>query len=424
MPKNITPQDQWETEFKVPLPGEPRNIGPLEALFQRLLNRTERLKNRVADILGLPWDATPPDTLAGLTGRVSALETAQGGTTLSAHRTAPVLDHPDGSVTAAKLDAIRNAPTITPTPGDWLLGGKNIGTGVGKLPLGPGVNGIPFHVGDGRGVELKGVYSVAHLAGELNTDAGKGRWVRLFIITLDGKYRGARGEIWFGRSHNIPNASSRLAYYVGTLISPEARLALAPGLPASGESTTGVITDAAIVQVEANTYELWVQVYTDLYKLYVAWHHHGAVYDPSKISYAPLQATSLPTPVSGGLNVQWSTLSSSSPSLGWFGCIVQSGSNSNGHYVRYDDGTQVCWQIVDNTNGGYYTWIYPVAFASTPVAIGQAGVINDNEDWKGKMILAVAYSTIATFYPYSATGTAALFAGPIRWYFLAIGRWK
>jgi hypothetical protein len=103
MPKRINPQDQWETDFLVPLPGEPRNIGPLEVLFQRLLNRTERLKNRLGAILGLPWDATPPDTLAGLAGRVSTLETNQGGTTLSAHRTAATLDHPDGSVTSAKL---------------------------------------------------------------------------------------------------------------------------------------------------------------------------------------------------------------------------------------------------------------------------------------------------------------------------------
>jgi hypothetical protein len=70
MPKRINPQDQWETDFLVPLPGEPRNIGPLETLFQRLLNRTERLKNRLGAILGLSWDATPPDTLAGLAGRV------------------------------------------------------------------------------------------------------------------------------------------------------------------------------------------------------------------------------------------------------------------------------------------------------------------------------------------------------------------
>ena len=143
MPKRINPQDQWETDFQVPLPGEPRNIGPLETLFQRLLNRTERLKNRLGAILGTAWDATPPDTLAGLAGRVRTLETNQGGTTLSAHRTAPVLDHPDGSVTAEKLAPVRNAPTITPSPGDWLLGGLASGIGAGKIPLGQG-NGVPL----------------------------------------------------------------------------------------------------------------------------------------------------------------------------------------------------------------------------------------------------------------------------------------
>ncbi len=102
MPKNLTPEDRWETHFEVPVPGEPRRIGPLEVLFQGLLNRTERLKSRIAAILGTDWDATPPDTLAGLAGRVATLE-SQGGTDLSVHRNAPVLDHPDGSVTEAKL---------------------------------------------------------------------------------------------------------------------------------------------------------------------------------------------------------------------------------------------------------------------------------------------------------------------------------
>jgi hypothetical protein len=106
MPKNLTPEDRWETHFEVPIPGDPRRIGPLEVLFQRLLNRTERLKNRIAAILGLPWDATPPDTLAGLAGRVSALESSVEGSVnaiLATHRDAPVLDHPDESVTTQKL---------------------------------------------------------------------------------------------------------------------------------------------------------------------------------------------------------------------------------------------------------------------------------------------------------------------------------
>jgi hypothetical protein len=143
MPRNLTPEDRWETVFEVPLPGEPRRIGPLETLFQRLLNRTERLKERIGAILGLPWDSEPPDTLAGLAGRVGTLESGQGGTTLSAHRSASVLDHPDGSVTAEKLAPVRSAPTITPSPGDWLLGGLASGTGVGKVPIG-GAGGVPL----------------------------------------------------------------------------------------------------------------------------------------------------------------------------------------------------------------------------------------------------------------------------------------
>jgi len=78
MPENLTPQNQWETEFQVPLPGEPRNIGPLKTLFQRLLNRTERLKNRIGEILGTAWDATPPATIAELNTRLANVEAATG----------------------------------------------------------------------------------------------------------------------------------------------------------------------------------------------------------------------------------------------------------------------------------------------------------------------------------------------------------
>ncbi len=133
MPKNLTPEDRWETDFQVPVPGDPRRIGPLETLFQRLLNRTELLKNRIAAILGLPWDAAPPDTLAGLAGRVSTLESAQGGTTLSVHRTAPVLDHPDGSVTPEK---IANGAVTTVKVADGAITGPKLAPGAAIANIG------------------------------------------------------------------------------------------------------------------------------------------------------------------------------------------------------------------------------------------------------------------------------------------------
>jgi len=106
MPENLTPQNQWETEFQVPLPGEPRNIGPLKTIFQRLLNRTERLKGRIADILGVAWDATPPATISALNTRLANVEANQGSIPDGSVTTTKLAD---GAVTAAKL-----APGATP----------------------------------------------------------------------------------------------------------------------------------------------------------------------------------------------------------------------------------------------------------------------------------------------------------------------
>jgi hypothetical protein len=78
MPRRLIPENTWEEEFYVPLPGEPRRIGPLADLFQRLLNRTEYVSNYIAAVLGLPWGTPPPETLAGLAGRVAALESGGG----------------------------------------------------------------------------------------------------------------------------------------------------------------------------------------------------------------------------------------------------------------------------------------------------------------------------------------------------------
>ena len=64
------------------------------------------------------------------------------------------------------------------------------------------------------------------------------------------------------------------------------------------------------------------------------------------------------------------------------GAIIESDSNANGEYVRYADGTQVCWHR-DATNratnvnptGSYwrtagFTYTFPMAFVSTPVVSG------------------------------------------------------
>ncbi len=49
------------------------------------------------------------------------------------------------------------------------------------------------------------------------------------------------------------------------------------------------------------------------------------------------------------------------------GAIIERGSNANGQFVKYADGTLICWQ---KTNGGgvnWFDWIYPAGFVSIPV---------------------------------------------------------
>src|SRR5690606_1728366 len=63
------------------------------------------------------------------------------------------------------------------------------------------------------------------------------------------------------------------------------------------------------------------------------------------------------------------------------GAIIERGSNANGEYVRFADGTQICWRRWESTGitppsrsegvltgGAYYNriWTYPISFSSAP----------------------------------------------------------
>ena len=350
MPRNLTPEDRWETDFQVPIPGEPRNIGPLETLFQRLLNRTERLKNRLGAILGLPWDATPPDTLAGLAGRVGTLESSQGDTTLSAHRSAATLDHPDRSVTAAKLAPIRDAPTITPSPGDWLLGGLASGTGVGKLPIGQ-ANGVPL-------LNASGAFANADAyldRGVLNSA------VDWNTLTNAGTYEIGSGAFGTGSANRPPAVTQQ-----GHLL-----------VLKTSEATTQV---------------------------YVPRNSDPGIYWRQ---YA------------GGTWFPWATAG------------TMYGSNSNGSYIRFADGTQICWAshsdssfnnilIGNDTNYKYRPkyWLFPAAFANTPVVTSSG----DIEGARVDILNSYDSSTTQCTIEVGQYNTSTIVVTSC--YTLAIGRWK
>src|SRR5690606_23232753 len=68
--------------------------------------------------------------------------------------------------------------------------------------------------------------------------------------------------------------------------------------------------------------------------------------------------------------------------------IVEMGSNSNGTYVRWDNGLQVCWHVAtmardDDTSQPSrlrYDWTFPASFVAGVIAVG-GSVSNASSDW-------------------------------------------
>ena len=356
MPKRINPQDQWETDFQVPLPGEPRNIGPLETLFQRLLNRTERLKTRLGAILGLSWDATPPDTLAGLAGRVSTLETGQGGTTLSAHRTASTLDHPDGSVTTNKI--ANNAVTTTKIADGAVTIQKLSSSSVSDDPD-PNTLALRTYQGSLEDGAAYGSLKVRRFGGIYQWLTGNNKWVPIAKWTgFSGSWRGLFADLRITRLFES-NIGTRLRVKVG-IDGTGTFYRQAISIAHDGDA---IATNAVLVQTDSNTLELWALIPSS--GVYV----HGAVGATiGTITITPygdvgsIVQDNPPSPISGGFYLEWNTALASQTFPGP-GNIVAAGRTPTSGYIRYDNGIQVCWATITIGNS---SWTYPAAFASTP----------------------------------------------------------
>lgn len=52
------------------------------------------------------------------------------------------------------------------------------------------------------------------------------------------------------------------------------------------------------------------------------------------------------------------------------GALLERGSNANGEYLRFADGTQECWRSLAGTVGAASLWTFPAAFAGAPVVTG------------------------------------------------------
>lgn len=108
------------------------------------------------------------------------------------------------------------------------------------------------------------------------------------------------------------------------------------------------------------------------------------------------------------------------------GAIIERGSNANGEYVRFADGTQICVAFltsangIQNTNGSVYVsdqmeWVFPVSFGSSNVVVS-ASCVNTGNVWCSGRVVSVSGGSALAF-----SGSSLLITINLR--VSAIGRW-
>jgi len=320
MPTPIEPQDQWETEFEGPLPGEPGIASAFRTLIQRVLNRTEWLWAR-----------------------------------LFAHRSAPILDHPNESVTSEKIaDGAVTIPKLA------------------NASVNPTPNTLPVRNAQGalQDGATRGLSKVVKLAGIYDWSTGS-RWVRIAQWTLSPTgydFRGVFADLHFTQLSTL-GLGSRVRVRAHTNASGAF---VNPAISISqdylgGNVSSGIITNAALVQVAPYVVELWV--YSPTRVVYV----QGTVLTNAESVTIPPYGTisdqaSPPSPISGGLYLEWN-LATVGQTFAGPGNIVAASHTATQGYVRYDNGIQIAWATI---TVGIGTWTYPAAFASTPQVLATA----------------------------------------------------
>ena len=110
--------------------------------------------------------------------------------------------------------------------------------------------------------------------------------------------------------------------------------------------------------------------------------------------------------------------------------VVESGSNENGDWVRYVDGTQICWFRTTATNiaisttygslfSGSRLWTFPQSFTDNPVVTCSQFRWGTGASWGGVGSVTMANTQLVGLDSISrASGTNVHIAA------MAIGRWR
>jgi len=323
----------------------------------RALEPTDRA---IPDLWNVPFQQLLNND-ANLNQRVHTLENGQGGTTLAAHRTATTLDHPDGSVTEAKL-------------ADGAVTARKLANGAVTLQklantafsAGPTPNTLALR--NAQGAVLDGAIEAGHTILRVNglyRWFGPGKWLRLVRWTnVGGTNKGLFADLQIVRPVQT-NIGSRLRVRLET---DESGNIINPAISLANDYNT-VLINAALIQTENNTVELWGQF--QFGRAYVSGIAGAETWGVEITPYGDVSSIvqdSPPTATSGGLYLEWLT-SAVSQTFPGPGNIVAASRTPTSGYIRYDNGVQVAWATINIGSG---TWTYPAAFASTPQVLATA----------------------------------------------------
>jgi hypothetical protein len=114
--------------------------------------------------------------------------------------------------------------------------------------------------------------------------------------------------------------------------------------------------------------------------------------------------------------------------MGLGGHIVESGENANGRYVRFSDGTQICWFYgkkyisINNAYGDMYqgsiNLTYPVSYYSKPTAAIGRTTYGTSASWGSVSAIGAGGLTLRFYDLYSRSAVLTEIS------YLAVGRWK
>ena len=228
-------------------------------------------------------------------------------------------------------------------------------------------------------------YAQSNTIGTLITSA-----TNLNTLTTPGKYYFTN----VSRPTNLP--SNYDGAWAGTVIVSKASDTTSPQVMLQEVHAT---QDAIFV----NTASSWRRMTDGTFR--TAW---GMVYNQSNILDYVSQASGVPT---GGL--------------------IERGSNGNGEYVRFADGTQICTTFINNDSAawttadgslfrsGLSTWTYPAAFASGSSPAASGGVEVGSRP-AGTHFVSLTAASVG-WYGWAATSAASGVSKRVM--LSAIGRW-